>query len=392
MTTDLISGIKRVEPDAARLVEGDPLDMWHLYQMAASKLAFYDTLPERKGLLFPDFFKAIRSLLKDQPLASRSQLETELEETFSAMHNNWSRYGPFFRRHPELHYLKRHHPFGFALPLEMADNFPSLRSLRAHGFWSLEDYRRLRGNLDAYVLLDEELLKQPFMGTLFEKDPSYSPGTVFVYLQPDASESSEIAHYLRLLKHGSLIGFCSIALAEAEGKNVVVVTSLQTDLLRKDRVTGMGEDMLSTTFFPDVKPNGIGEYTVPRHLRRPFLENYAWAQKILGAVEEAALSKVTGIEAVMVPTTSYGVILSGIAQKIGNAEEADLYTERPLALFSGDYAKGVYDLVPGIRGYHQKNVEVSFPLTGQTGRGTFWIATVSDLKGRHGSSVSLQSG
>ncbi len=392
MANDLVTTIESIYPGAARLVKGDPLDIWHLYTQpeVRSELVFYDIISARDGLLFPDFFKAVHTFLREnssQASASRTGLETELEETFSMMHNHWSRYGPFFSRHAELRYLGRLRPFSFALE-EMADKLPGLRSLDASLFWSLKEYHRLRGNLDAYVLLDEGLLKQPFMGTLFEKDSDYSPGTVFIYLRPDASKSDEIAPRLHLLKHGDIIGFGSLALAYMEGKAFVAVTSLQTDLLRKDSVRGMRQDLpLPTTFYPDVVKNG--EYTLPRRLRRTYLDDYSWAQKILEAVEAATLSKGVGVEGVIVPTTSFGVLNSGTAQAVNN-ETADILMQHPLARLSG-YSRELYDIMPGKRGYQQKEIELSFPLTCQVGRGTFWVAPVDSIRERHGRSVSLQA-
>ena len=270
----LLSDLECVVPEAPALITGGVRDMWQLYKAAACdkellfNLVVFDTITARDGLLFPDFFRAVNSLLRNQPSGSGSQLEAELEETFSAMHRNWSILGPFFDRHPELRYLNRHSAFGHALK-EFADKLPSLRSLAAPLFWSLSEYCRSRDNLNAYALLDEELLKQPAIGTLFERAGGEVPGEVRINLRPYGPQGGEIAPYLRLLKHGDLIGFGRIARASTEGKTFVALTSLQTDLLRKDSVRGMRQDLeLPTTFFPDVKRNESGGGTIPTSLSK----------------------------------------------------------------------------------------------------------------------------
>ncbi|MBI2176579.1 hypothetical protein HYU40_04530 [Candidatus Woesearchaeota archaeon] len=384
MVSNLVMELEKAYPGTAMLVKGDPLDMWRLYTQpeVRSELTFYDTLSARDGLLFPDFFKAVHEFVRGQPFFARansptvqSQLEAELEETFTTMHYNWNIYEPFFNHHPELRYLNRHSAFSFALK-EMADKLPGLRSLDASRFWSLTDYHRLSGNLDKYVSLDEELVKQQSIRTVFEKDSDSSPGVVLVHLQPD--RNNEIAPYLRLLKHGDSVGFGSFALVGVEGKTFVAVTSFQTDLLRRDYVKGIRHDLvLPTTFYPDVVKNESGEYTVPASIRRPFLKNYAFAHKILEAVETAVLSATTGIEGVIVPTTSVGLTDEKWAQIFTNGEENPFW-EMPLNRLSG-YARSLYDDMPGKRGYSKKDVTVSFPLTGQVGKGTFWVASVNNF-------------
>ena len=367
MSNKPVSAFEKIEKATLRK---DVLDMWHLYQKlsasdpeALEELTFYDTISAREGLLFPDFFKAVYTFLKEQKKCSRSSLEAELEQTFSVMHNN----EPFFNRHPELRYLKRLSLFNGELN-EIDEKFRELR-LPSDLLWSLSDYHKFRGNLNKYVSLDEELVKQQSIGTLFEKDGGSSPGVVLVYLQPD---NDEIVPYLRSLKHGNIIGFGSLALAEIEGKTFVAVTSLQTDLLRRDHVEGKPH-----SWYYNIVKNEGSKYTVPANIRRPFLENYAWAHKILGAVEAATLSTKTGISGVIIPTTSFGLLDEELAEEATD-EERNILEKKPLEI-QGKYAQGVYDFMPEKRGYSREDVTVSFPFTKQSGRGACWAATIDKL-------------
>lgn len=354
-------------PSAAKFAGGDVLDMWQVYKSAASQpevfseLTFYDTLSFRDGLLFPDFFNAVNTFvkekLKNHKPVDRSTLERELEETFTAMHNNWGLYEPFFNQHPELRYLKKQRMFSFALK-EFASQLTDVRSLEASLFWSLDEYHQLRGNLELYVRLDEALRKQS-LGTVFKKRPEGFPGTILAYLKPYGAEKDEIAPYLPLLKHGNVVGFCNIAMAEIGWKQFVAVTSLQTDLMRRDYVKSVRSDLgLPTTFFPDVKKNEGGRQTVPANITRPYLNKHRWVHKMLEAIEEASAN--TGFDGVLVATTDFFLD--------GPYERKRIIIDR-----LSEYNQGSYDVVPGKRGYKNETAEVKFPLTNQAGSGSCWI-------------------
>lgn len=372
----MVLGLKAVEKNGGDPLDdprvgGGLLDMWSLYrqlspnQTMLSNLTIYDLVSQRDGLLFPDFFNAVRTFVRekltDNKSADESVLERELEETFTTMHNNWSLYEPFFNRHPELRYLKRLRFNSFALG-GLASNLPKVRSLSAPSFWSLNEYHKLRGNLEFYVKLDEALMQQS-LGTIFEKESDELPGTILVHLKPFGPNKEEIAHYLPLLKHGNVIGFCSLALSEVEGTPFVAVTSLQTDLLRKDYVKGVRSDIgLPTTFFPGIKKNEDWCYTVPPHIGRQYLRKHSWVHEMLGCIEKASYdaSGDLGLGGVLVPTTDFS---------LDNGFESKRIVPDRLS----ECAQGSYDAVPGKRGYKKETAEVNFMLTNQKGSGAFWI-------------------
>ncbi len=354
-------------------IKGNLLDMWGLYRELSPnpsklpELTVYNYLDKRDGLLFPDFFNAVRTLIRNNS-SNGQNLEDELDKTFRTMHAKWDVYGSFFEQHPELRYLR---PQRFeSLTHEFEQQFPFLRSVDISLVWSLKQYHSLQGNLDIYTSLDEELAKKPAIGTFFERDGRNDFGEVFVYLRPYGKAAEEISEYLRLLKHGDLIGFGSIAIAYTEGKRFVAVTALQTDLLRKDHVDGIRSDSRSMFTGPEIKRNEDDKCTVPGYLRKPYLSGYAWAHRIVGAVEAAAvkLSEKVPVDGVIIPLLSTAVTVDGIPIRDGKD------------LFKSDYAKGLYEVFPKERGYTQQNISPNFPLTNKLGEGKWWMAPIEDLR------------
>ena len=358
-----------LDPLEDQRVKGRLWDMWGLYQQLSSNppnllsLTIYDYLSARDGLPFPDFFKAVRTFIREN-CKERPNLEEEIGVTFHNMESGWDSYGPFFEKHPELRYFGHLNFFGYQVQ-ELEHKFPFLRSVSMPQFRSLQQYHRLRGNLEVYVSLDQTLSKNPDIGTLFEMDGGNDFGEVFVYLRPYGNVAEGVAAYLPLLKHGDLIGFGSVAIAQAGGKQFVAVTSLQTDLLRKDYVAGARPDVGTKFSLPEMKRNKDGRYTVPKHLRKEYLSSYALAHKMASAVEAAAveLSEKFDIRGVIIPTLS----THPEGQK--------------LAATSG-YAAKLYEAFPEERGYQKQALSVVFPLTDKEGEGRWWVAPIEKLKAK----------
>jgi hypothetical protein len=367
-----------------KMLRGGLLDMWHLYQHLSptpdklSDLTFFDTLSARDDMLFPDFFKAVHrffvpsrfniSRVSQRPHPEGSDgLKTELNETFSTMNSNWESYGPFFNRHPELRYL-RELSFRAAEVREFGEKLPFLRGIEANHLWSIVEYHRLRGNLTSYVALDTAISKNEGIGTLFEEDTAAYPGDFMIYLMPYGKAASRIAEYLPLLKHGDLIGFGSVSLAEANGQRFVAVTSLQTDLLRKDHAADAAPETRFAHY--EMKKNSDGTYTVPGGISKRYLSGYDWAHRLVSTVENAVL-EISGqipIAGVIMPTLStYG-------------------TSEFERLSRSQYASGLYESFPGEHGYQQLKLSPNFPLTEQWekgaiyGSGTWWVKPTNQLK------------
>lgn len=370
----------------AKALKGSLLDMWQWHQHLSntnpeqlSDLSLFDTISVRNDMLFPDFFSAVHRFLSPNPFhvsrlngwqyqpAKVNTLKTELDETFHTMESKWTSYESFFERHPELKYLRELSFFAFE-NREFGAKLPFLRGVDSNHLWSIVEYHRLRGNLDFYVALDEAISKNQDTGTLFEEDIASYPGDFMIYLKPYGKTADKITPYLPLLKHGDLIGFGTIALAEANGQQFVAVTSLQTDLLRKDHVV---EAIPETRFaHSDIKKNSDGKYTIPGGISRHYLAKYDWAHNLVSAVENAALeiSKRFPVSGVIIPTlSSYGAF--------------DF--ER---LSRSQYASELYESFPEKRDYHKCELSPIFPLTERwekgvvSGSGKWWIKSTNELK------------
>ena len=233
--------------------------------------------------------------------------------------------------------------------------------------WSIVEYHRLRGNLGSYVTLDTAISRNKDVGTLFEEDVAAYPGDFMIYLLPYGKVADRVAEYLPLLKHGDLIGFGTVALAEANGQQFVAVTTLQTDLLRKDHVA---EAAPETRFAHcEMKKNSDGKYTVPGGISKRYLSRYDWAHRLVSTVENAVL-EISGqipIAGVIMPTLStYG-------------------TSEFQRLSRSQYASGLYESFPRERGYQQHELSPVFPLTEHwekgaiSGSGTWWVKPTDKL-------------
>ena len=366
------------------MLRGGLLDMWHLYQHLSptpdklSDLTCFDTLSARDGMLFSDFFNAVhRFIVPSRFSISRisrkphpeelGDLKTELNKTFRTMNSNWESYRPFFERHPELRYL-RELSFRAAEVREFGEKLPFLRGIEANHLWSIVEYNRLRGNLGSYVALDTAISRSKDVGTLFEEDVAAYPGDFMIYLLPYGKVADRVAKFLPLLKHGDLIGFGTVALAEADGQQFVAITSLQTDLLRKDHVAEVAPE---TRFAHcEIKENSDGKYTVPGGISKRYLSRYDWAHRLVSTVENAVL-EISGqipIAGVIMPTLStYG-------------------TSEFERLSRSQYASGLYESFPVGRGYQQSELSPVFPLTEQwekgviSGSGTWWVKSTNKLR------------
>lgn len=378
-----------VDPTEERILRGSLLDMWQLYQRLSvfpdrlSDLTIPDFIDARKGMVFPDFFNAVHELLSPNRYPTFRMntkphpegvdgLEAELDETFHTMDSKWASYEPFFERHPELKYLRELSPRGHEMR-ELGVRLPFLRGIGLHHLWSIVEYYRLRGNLDPYVALDAAISKNQGLGTLFEEDSATYPGDFMVYLFPYGKAADKITKYLPLLKHGDLIGFGTIALAEVNGQQFVAITSLQTDLLRKDRFV---EATPETRFaLGDIRENSDGRYTVPGGISKHYLAQYDWAHRLVSAVENAVLemSELFPVSGVIMPVlATYGADSHGINE-----------FER---LSFSRYASGLYESFPGERGYHQRELSPVFPLTERwkngavSGSGKWWVKPIGELR------------
>jgi hypothetical protein len=189
-----------------------------------------------------------------------------------------------------------------------------------------------------------------------------------IYLRPYGKSADKIAPYLPLLKHGDLIGFGMIALAKMNEQQFIAVTSLQTDLLRKDHIA---ETSPATKFaHSEIKKNSDGEYTIPSGIRRHYLAKYDWAHHLVSTVENAALeiSQKFPISGVIMPTlSSYG-------------------TSELERLSRSQYAGGLYESFPEERGYNKCELSPAFPLTERwekgtvSGSGKWWIKSIDEIK------------
>lgn len=370
----------------AKALKGSLLDMWqwrqHLFDTSPeqlSELSSFDTISARNDMVFPDFFSAVHRFLAPTPFcvsrlnrwsyqsAKAGSLKTELDETFRTMESKWTSYESFFERHPELKYLRELSFFAFE-NREFGAKLPFLRGIDTNHLWSIVEYHRLRGNLDFYVALDEAVSKNQSAGTLFEEDTASYPGDFMIYLLPYGKAADRIKTYLPLLKHGDLIGFGTVALAKINGQQFVAVTSLQTDLLRKDHVV---EAVPETRFaHSEIKKNSDGKYTVPGGISRHYLAKYDWAHHLVSAVENAALeiSKKFPISGVIMPTlSSYG-------------------TSEFERLSRSQYASGLYESFPKERSYHNRELSPIFPLTERweeravNGSGEWWVKPIDEIK------------
>lgn len=372
-----------MSPLEEKMLRGGLLDMWQLYQHLSttpdrlSDLTFFDTLSARDGMLFPDFFNAVHNFLhpgfftisrieKPHSEGADGLLEAGLDETFRTMASRGASYGPFFDRHPELRYLRELRFFANEAR-EFSLKFPFLRGVEPNRLWSIVEYYRLRGNLDLYVTLDAAISRGQEVGTLFEEDIASYPGDFRVYLLPYGETADRITRYLPLLKHGDLIGFGTVALADADGQQFVAVTSLQTDLLRKDRVSEVSQGITFSHY--RAKKNEDESYTIPAGVRKPYLVKYDWAHRLVSAIENAAveISDRFPVSGVIIPTLStYGT---------GEFE----------CLSRSQYASGLYELFPKERGYHQSELSPTFPLTEQwengarSGSGKWWVKPINEL-------------
>ena len=367
-----------------KMLQGSLLDMWRLYQHLSSDperlsdLTCFDTLSARDGMLFPDFFNAVHNFLSPdnnfhptrRGTIPRSEevcgFKDELDQTFRTMQSKWDSYGPFFERHPELKYL-RELSLRAGEVREFSEKIPFLRRVDTHGLWSIVEYHRLRGDLDFYVALDKAICRKPEVGTLFEEDAS-CPGDFLVYLLPYGKDADQIKEYLPLLKHGDLIGFGEVALAQVNGERFVAVSSIQTDLLRRDYVV---EEFSGTSFsFSKIVKNDDGRYTIPSGVRKQYLAKGDWAHRLVGVVENAVreISEQFPVSGVIIPTLStYG-------------------TSDFVWVSRSEYASRLYSSFPQERGYQLSKLRPCFPLTEQWegimlgGSGEWWAKPIDEIR------------
>ena len=388
MAREILVGVEEDMTTAeARMLRGGLLDMWQLYQRLSSDpdrlsdLTFFDVLSARDNMLFPDFFKAVHNFLHPSRFrVSRINgqahprgidgLMRELDQTFRTMESKWESLGPFFERHPELRYLGELSFYGHQVR-EFGGKIPFLRGIQSQWLWSIVEYHRLRGNLDIYVALDTAISRNQGIGTLFEEDIGSYPGDFMIHLGPYGKAADRVQEYLPLLKHGDLIGFGTVALAQVDGQQFVVVSSLQTDLLRKDHVVEIGHQ--ANFSHSKTKRNGDDSYTIPSAIRKPYLEHYDCAHRLVSVVEDAVqeISARFPVAGIIMPTlSSYG--------------RSDFE-----ALRLSKYASGLYQSLPGERGYHQREIYPVFPLThwwergAVFGSGEWWVKTIDELNGTH---------
>ena len=387
MSREVLVGVEEGMTAAeAEMLRGGLADMWQLYQRLSpdpdrlSDLTFFDTLSARDGMLFPDFFNAVHNFLHPSPYCvSRingyprgvNGQKAELDQTFRTMESKWESFGPFFERHPELGYLRELSFYGHEVR-EFGEKMPFLRGIEAQWLWSIVEYHRLRGNLDFYVALDGAISRNQSIGTLFEEDIGSYPGDFMIYLLPYGEDADRVKEYLPLLKHGDLIGFGTVALAQVDGQQFVTISSLQTDLLRKDHVVETGHP--ANFSHAKTKRNEDERYTVPSAITKPYLKHYDWAHRLVSAVESAVL-EISGrfpVAGIVMPTlSSYGR---------SSFESVRL----------SNYASGLYQTLPHERGYHLRQIDPVFPLThwwergvGLFGSGEWWVKTIDDLKTAH---------
>lgn len=363
-----------------RMLKGGLLDMWQLYLHLSttpdklSDLTPFDAISARDGMLFPDFFRAVHRFLHPSPFEyphrvvrpeEVGRLEDELDETFKTMQAKWVDYMPFFERHPELRYLHRQN-FKTGFTPEFAEKLPHIRNANPNWFWSLQTYHKLRGNLQLHLSLEKSLTASD-IGTLFQQENSTdNPGDFFIYLNAYGEKAGLIEPYLRLLKHGDHIGFGNVAVADAKEGEYLAVSMLQTDLLRRDRVHNPKKINFTLT---DVDANEDGKFTVPASIRRPYVNGYAWAHRIVDAIERAAIevSQQFPIAGVIIPTAS-------------SYRNSD-FTRVTL----GKYSCDIYEEFPMQRGYQKRELNPVFPLSELWGEsavlnaGRWWVKPIDEI-------------
>ncbi|MCH8003696.1 MAG: hypothetical protein IH934_03605 [Nanoarchaeota archaeon] len=298
----------------------------------------------------------------------KSQIEEELNAAVTNFHNNLPGYINFLLKHPELRGVGDSHSQEQSRA-DFKNAYPFLNGLFTFGqdvnssaqtYWNALDLIYLgQRNIGFYQRFEEELGSiDPNIGIIFERDLYGSPAEMLLYLLPYGEKAQEIEPFLESLRHGKIIGFGSLATAEIEGERYIDLETFQTDLLRKDRFEN-----------GRMVKNEDNSYTVPARLRRPYLDGYDFAKRIISAVETAGrrISEEHGLAGMVIPDWS-----TVLDQRSGGMGDFKL-AERD---GTSGFIKQLYTKVPLDMGFKDPaELEINFPLRMEIRKALYFVKT-----------------